>query len=165
MMHMDFVAIDFETATGHRHSACAVAVVTVSGGKITDKYFSLIRPPDNLYWRGNIAVHGIRPEDTQNVPCFDELYPEMRQRIQGRTVVAHNESFDRGVLRSTMEHYDLWYPDLELPVRWECTLSIYRQKGFKPCRLSDCCRRMKIPLNHHEALSDAMACAQLYLMQ
>ncbi|HAT80770.1 MAG TPA: DNA polymerase III subunit epsilon, partial [Flavobacterium sp.] len=28
-----------------------------------------------------------------------------------------------------------------------------------------CCREMQIELNHHEALSDARACAKLYLMR
>ena len=41
----------------------------------------------------------------------------------------------------------------------------YKAKGFKPARLSDCCRVMNIPLNHHEALSDARACAKLYLLR
>jgi DNA polymerase III epsilon subunit-like protein len=35
---------------------------------------------------------------------------------------------------------------------------IYKAKGLKPTKLSDCCRTMKIQLNHHEALSDARAC-------
>lgn len=41
---MNFAAIDFETATGRRNSACAVGIVTVEDGEIIDKYYSLIRP-------------------------------------------------------------------------------------------------------------------------
>jgi DNA polymerase-3 subunit epsilon len=44
-------------------------------------------------------------------------------------------------------------------------MRIYRTKGFHPCKLSACCQRLSIDLNHHEALSDALACAKLYLMQ
>ncbi len=40
---------------------------------------------------------------------------------------------------------------------------IYRTKGFKPCALNVLCGQFGIELNHHEALSDARACAQLYL--
>ena len=160
---MNFTAIDFETATGYRNSACAVGIVSVQNGTIVDQFSALIRPPNNAYWGGNIAVHGIRPTDTANAPAFDELYPEIKKRLTGQVVVAHNESFDRSVLKNTMAHYSLDYSDLALPDRWECTVRIYRAKGFKPCKRSDCCHRLGIELNHHEALSDALACARLYL--
>ena len=31
--------------------------------------------------------------------------------------------------------------------------------------LATCCARHGIPLNHHDALSDALACAKLYLLR
>ena len=160
---MNFTAIDFETATGKRSSACAVGIVTVENGAITEEYFSLIQPPGNAYFGMNIAVHGIRPQDTQQAPTFAELYPEIRKRLQGCTLVAHNEVFDRSVLRRTMEHYELDYTELGLADRWECTMRIYKAKGFVPYKLNSCCARLNIPLNHHEALSDAIGCAHLYL--
>ena len=46
---MTFTAIDFETATYHRHSACAVGIVTVEQGIITDEYYTLIQPPQNFF--------------------------------------------------------------------------------------------------------------------
>jgi len=161
---MNFTAIDFETATGYRSSACAVGIVTVENGKITEQYYSLIQPPGNQYWAGNICVHGIRPQDTADVPTFTELYPEIRERLAGRQLVAHNAPFDRSVLQRTMGYYGLDHADLNL-TGWDCTLRIYRSKGFQPCRLSDCCTRLGIELNHHEALSDALACARLYMMK
>jgi len=162
---MNFAAIDFETATGYRHSACAVGIVNVENGEIADTYYTLIQPPDNFYCNRNINVHGIHPHETLAAPTFADVYPELRKRLECRNIVAHNEVFDRSVLKNTMEFYGLWYQELDLPDRWECTLKIYRRKGFKPCKLSDCCHRMGIELNHHEALSDALACAQLYLRQ
>jgi DNA polymerase-3 subunit epsilon len=160
---MNFTAIDFETATGRRESACAVGIVTVEDGIITEEYYSLIQPPGNTYFGMNIAVHGIRPQDTLRAPTFHSLYPEIRARLQDRTIVAHNEVFDRSVLKRTMEYYDLFYGELGLADRWECTMRIYKAKGFVPCRLNSCCERLGIPLNHHEALSDAIGCAKLYL--
>ena len=160
---MNFTAIDFETATGKRSSACAVGIVTVENGQITEKFYSLIQPPNNEYFGMNIGVHGIHPSDTKDAPTFAELYPEIRKRLQGVTLVAHNEVFDRSVLKRTMEHYDLDYAELELAERWECTMKIYKAKGFVPYKLNACCERLDIALNHHEALSDAIGCAHLYL--
>ena len=86
------------------------------------------------------------------------------QRLQNQIVVAHNESFDRSVLKKTMEFYDLNYNLLNLAEKWECTYRIFKMKGVVPTKLSDCARRFNLQLNHHEALSDARACAQLFLI-
>lgn len=158
-----FVAIDFETATGYRNSPCAVGIVTIEKGMIQDEFYSLIRPPGNEYWRQNSLVHGITPEMTYKAPEFVRVFPEIEKRLKNQQVIAHNESFDRSVLQKTMQEYYLSYPDLQLSDRWLCTLRIYRSLGFKPANLGACCSRLGIPLKHHEALSDARACAQLYL--
>ncbi len=160
-----FTAIDFETATGKKNSACAVGIVTVENGKIIDEFHTLIQPPENEYNWHNINVHGITEADTVNAPFFNEVYPEIKKRLFGRTIVAHNESFDRSVLRKTMKNYSLDYSELNIEDQWDCTLKIYRAKGYKPASLDACCKIQGIKLNHHEALSDARACAMLYLNQ
>ena len=159
-----FIAIDFETATGYAHSACAVCIVTVENGEITEEYYTLIQPPDNEYWYRNIMVHGIKPVETLDIPTFDDIFPEIQKRLYGRKIVAHNEAFDRNVLIKTMKYYGLYYDELELADKWECTCRIYRAKGYKPANLKYCSERNGIELNHHEALSDARACAKLYLL-
>jgi DNA polymerase-3 subunit epsilon len=84
--------------------------------------------------------------------------------MQGRTIVAHNENFDRGVLQQTMSLYGLDYAGLNLSEKWECTMKICRENEKYPSSgLAECCRIENIELNHHEALSDARACAELYL--
>jgi DNA polymerase-3 subunit epsilon len=80
-----------------------------------------------------------------------------------RKIVAHNESFDRSVLRQCIAHYGLSSQGLFLHKNWDCTVKISRSLGYAPNKLSDCCARFNIPLQHHEALSDARACAKLYL--
>lgn len=162
---MTFTAIDFETATGYAESACAVGIITVDNGVITDEFHALIQPPDNEYWFRNIQVHGIKPIQTMNVPTFDGVFPEIKKRLFGRKIVAHNESFDRNVLMKTMKYYGLYYDELEIADRWECTCRIYKAKGYKPANLAACSARNNIQLHHHEALSDARACAKLYLLR
>jgi DNA polymerase-3 subunit epsilon len=158
-----FTAIDFETAI--RHHICAVGIVTVENGEIIDEFSALIQPPNNEYdWR-NIRVHRITKNDTVDALFFDKVYPEIKKRLSGRIIVAHNESFDRNVLKKTMADYGIDYTDLNINNRWECTLKIYRAKGFQPANLNACCQIMRIELNHHEALSDARACAMLYLIK
>ena len=75
-------------------------------------------------------------------------------------LAAHNASFDRGVLRACCARYGLDMPSQ--PFR--CTVQIARRAwNIRPTKLSDVCRELVIPLNHHEALSDARACAQIVL--
>ncbi|MBY0487138.1 MAG: 3'-5' exonuclease [Flavobacteriaceae bacterium] len=162
---MTFTAIDFETATGHPESVCAVGIVTVNDGIITDEFHTLIQPPNNEYWYRNIMVHGIKPIETLNEKTFDSVFPEIQKRLFGRKIVAHNEVFDRNVLMKTMKYYGLYYDELEIPMRWECTCKIYRAKGYKPANLKNCADLNNIQLNHHEALSDARACAKLYMLR
>ncbi|MCK5100622.1 MAG: 3'-5' exonuclease [Desulfobacteraceae bacterium] len=160
---MTFVAIDFETATGKRHSICAVGITTVENGKIIDEFNSLIQPPNNEYSWYNTKIHGITESDTVNALFFPDVYPEIKKRLSGKTIVAHNETFDRSVLQKTMEYYNLDYSELNISNQWECTLKIYRAKGYHPASLDVCCKKQGIKLNHHEALSDARGCAMLYL--
>ncbi len=158
---MTFTAIDFETAISFH--PCSVGIVTVQDGIIVDEYVSLIQPPNNSYSPYTIAVHGITPAETCYSPTFLDVFPEIKKRLHGQIVVAHNESFDRSVLQNSMALHDINYQDLQLAEKWECTVKLYRAKGIKPTTLKDCCSVMDIQLQHHEALSDALACAKLYL--
>jgi DNA polymerase III subunit epsilon len=161
---MNFVAIDFETAI-RRDSACAVGIVTVENGEIIEEYCQLIQPPGNKYAWYTTKVHGLTAHDTADAPTFLDVYPELEKRLMGKTVVAHNESFDRGVMQENMRLHGLDYSNLLLPDKWECTKLIYQRKGYKPCSLNALCDHFAIDLDHHEALSDARACAKLYLMR
>lgn len=160
---MTFTAIDFETAISYH--PCAVGIVTVEDGIIVDEFVTLIQPPYNRYSPHTIKVHGIYPHDTVDSKSFGEVFPEIKKRLENRVIVAHNERFDRMVLYKSMVAYGLDYDDLNIGDQWQCTVKIYRAKGFRPAKLSDCCHKMDIELNHHEALSDARACAKLYLMK
>jgi DNA polymerase-3 subunit epsilon len=163
---MNFTSIDFETATGNRNSACAVGIITVENGKIIEEYHTLIKPPNNEYNWHNIKVHGITQSDTKNAATFDKVYPEIKKRLQGRVIVAHNESFDRSVLQRTMTDNGLDYSELKLSERWECTMKLCKANDKYPSgKLNECCSIDNIELKHHEALSDARACAKLYLIR
>jgi len=161
-MKTSFTAIDFETAT--RHHICSVGIVAFENGEIIDEYHTLIKPPNNEYNWHNIKVHGITQRHTQNVPSFQDIYPEIKKRIHGKTLVAHNESFDRNVLTKTMRDYNIEYTDLNISEKWVCTMKIYKAKGYKPANLNACCQKNNIQLEHHQALSDARACGKLFLI-
>ena len=157
----DWVAIDFETATGRRASACAVGLVEVRDGRIAGTESFLIQPPGNAYSGFNISIHGIRPSMTLGSPTFGELWPLLAERIGGRPLVAHNASFDMSVLRHELDHLGRRYPDLE----YYCTLVLSRAcwPGLHGHRLSDVASHCGIAFRHHDAAEDARACAEILL--
>ena len=157
-----FVSIDFETALNHH--ICAVGIVTVENGEIIEEFHSLVKPPNNEYNWYCTQVHGITSDDTENSLSFIEVYPEIKKRLSNKIVVAHNESFDRSVLRKSMNDNGLDYSELNVSEKWECTMKYCRASSKYPSgKLNECCIIESIELNHHEALSDAKACAELFL--
>ena len=67
---LNFTAIDFETATRYKNSACSVAVVDIEDGKIVDKYYTLIRPPRMEFDSCNIMIHHITPDMVEDAEDF-----------------------------------------------------------------------------------------------
>lgn len=150
-----FTAIDFETSQGYRHSICQVGIVRVENGVVSKTFETLVQPPGNYYWYNFIDVHGITPEMTEDVPTFDKVWHQIEPFIKGQHLVAHNMIFDASCLRGTLEYYGLKIPQFNE----HCTCNLYGRKG-----LNKLCKEYNIELNHHEALSDAMACARLFLL-
>jgi DNA polymerase-3 subunit epsilon len=137
----------------------------MENGIIVDEFYSLVKPPNNNYSKYTINIHGITPKDTLNSPTFTEIFPDIKKRLENKTVVAHNEAFDRSVLQKSMNDNLIDYSELNIPHVWEDTMKYCRKNKSKypSARLNDCCKVEGIELNHHEALSDARACAELYL--
>lgn len=72
---MNFVAIDFETATSDRNSPCEIGLTFVENWEIKETRSWLIKPKCYPYFNPvNISIHGIRPEHVVNEPEFDEIW-------------------------------------------------------------------------------------------
>jgi len=150
----DFVAVDFETATSERNSICAVGIVEVKKYKFVNKLYLLVQPPCNKYWKKYTKIHGINETHTCNESHFDKHWDNISKYFKNKHVVAHNANFDLGCLNNTLNLYGLNLPKMTQ----NCTYKIYKE------RLVNLCKRHKIKINHHNALSDAEACAKLYIM-
>ncbi|MCM2266340.1 MAG: 3'-5' exonuclease [Elusimicrobiales bacterium] len=154
-----FTAIDFETADHGRDSACAVGLARVEDGRVTRTAYRLIRPPrpDILF----TYIHDIAWEDVENEPPFREVWPGLADFFEGIDfIAAHNAPFDRGVLYACCAAAGLPAPAQP----FVCTVQLSRKElGLKPATLAHVCQRLSIPLKHHNALSDAEACARIMI--
>ncbi len=156
---MNFLAIDFETAGYKRDSACSVGLVKVVAGKIVEQAVHLIKPPSKEFVFTHI--HGLTWQDVAKSADFGELWPKIAPLFENvEFLAAHNAPFDKGVLNACCTRYGIENPNLP----FQCTVKIARAAwNIYPTKLSDVCRELQIELNHHEALSDALACAKIML--
>ena len=156
---LDFSAIDFETANERRDSACAVGVVRVRGGQIVETYATLLRPRVlRVDWR-NQQVHGISEAQLHEAPNLADVWPELLPYLHQQAVVAHNSSFDVSVLEYTCRDFGLPVP----PFHALCSVKLARAcwPHFERHKLDYVAGQFGIPLSHHDALSDARACAEI----
>ena len=157
---MDFIAIDFETATAERDSPCEIGLTFVQSWNIIETKSWLIKPicyPHFDYF--NIAIHGISPEDVENEPEFDELWEEVRPLVENKFLIAHNAGFDFSVLKRTLEAYDLEYPVLDYSCSYIFSKKVWA--GLPAYDLKTLCQYNNIDLKHHRAAADSKATAEL----
>ncbi|NND99220.1 MAG: DNA polymerase III subunit epsilon [Pirellulaceae bacterium] len=157
----NFTAIDFETANRRPDSACQLAAVKVRDGEIVDSAMWMIHPVPFYFAPSNIRIHGITPQRVQNEPKFAQCWDEIATTIGNDCIVAHNASFDIGVLLACLTKHSLKVPSLQ----YTCTRAIARRVwpkrqryGLKP--LSDW---LGVRFRHHDALEDSIACAKILL--
>lgn len=159
---LDFVAIDFETADPTH--PCSLGIAVVRDSKIVFVKQWLIKPACYPYFHFYAQkIHGIKKEDVKFEPEFNELWNEIKPFIENQTLVAHNANFDIGILRKTLEHYKIAIPKFN----YFCTYQIARLtwKDSKKYSLDFLCEQEKIEFSHHNADSDAYACARLLLRE
>ena len=160
---MDFCAIDFETATHERHSACELGICVVENSQIVSTKTWLIKPPSFPYFnQRNIDVHGISPNDVKDAPTFDEIWYEAQEMMYGTLMIAHNASFDAGVLRSCLDYYGMFKPNLN----YLCSIQVAKKSwNYLPkYGLKNLAEHHQIKFKHHRAGDDAAACAKIALL-
>ncbi|UOE39200.1 MULTISPECIES: 3'-5' exonuclease [Chryseobacterium] len=160
---MDFCALDFETATHEKNSACELGICIVQNSKIVETKTWLIKPPSYPYFHPrNIDVHGIYPEDVKDAPTFEDIWYEVEEMMYGTLMIAHNASFDAGVLRGCFNHYGIFAPTMH----YLCSIQLAKKSWDYLPRygLKHLAEYHNIEFKHHRAGDDAEACAKISLL-
>ncbi|MFO7891027.1 MAG: exonuclease domain-containing protein [bacterium] len=146
----DFIAFDVETASSNPASICQVGYVKVRNLKIIESRSYLVQPPGNEYRAFNSNIHGISALETEISPAFPEVWKKIKNDFKSHLLVAHNASFDASALISALAYYNIKQPKLDIA----CTYQLTKLK------LNSLCQSLRVCLDdHHDALSDAEACA------
>lgn len=181
-----FVSIDFETVRGtssvnggrYAHLPCAVGICLVLNGVIVQKIYSLINPEiAETSWYCPVA--GITSDMCANAPVWTEVFEQIRPCLYSKLpLLAHNHGTEKAVLKEMRSVYEvpdfgtyigngkddevgmLIIRELELID----TLNILKRMGESGNSLSEACSRHGVELKTaHNALDDAVACAELFL--
>ena len=159
---MTFNLIDVETAASKHESICQIGIVHVRDGVIVDRWQTLVNP-EVRFRPTNVSIHGIKEADTRNSPTLPAVRDELRRRLRGSVLVSHS-SFDRGAFERAMTRYDLE----QLRVTWLDSAEIARRAwperyGRRGYGLKNVATDLGISFQHHDALEDARAAAEIVL--
>ena len=153
---IDFLAIVFETATSNMDSACSVGIAVVSDLKIVYTHHAYIQPPGNEYDARNIQIHGITAEQTAHEKSGPEVLLPIAKLLDSTVVVAHNAQFDMSVLRKSMG----FFPEIDFA--FVDTMDMVKTYDICKRDLASCATHFGIDMeNHHNALDDAVTCANI----
>ncbi|MDK7236608.1 exonuclease domain-containing protein [Corynebacterium amycolatum] len=163
-----FAAFDVETANEDTGSIIQLGVAVVRGGKVTERYSWMCRPPKGLEYfdEANVAIHGITAADVAGEPSFPEQLAKFVDIVGDLDVVAHNARFDFTALSRACRAEGVAAPKLN----FACTYMWARQMqlGLPNLKLPTLAEAAGASLeNHHDATADAVACAEvaLWLME
>lgn len=155
-----YIVFDVETPNYRNDRMSAIGIAVLEDGIIQDRFFSLVNP-EEPFDSFNIQLTGITPEMVQDAPTFPELWSRIQPLFDSGIPVAHNALFDLGVLKKCLADYGLFW---KKKTAYLCTVQIGRAllPGISH-RLNVLCDYYQIDLNHHQADSDSVACAEILL--
>jgi DNA polymerase III subunit epsilon len=161
---MTITSLDFETANYSRASICAAGIAVFEDGTLAEAPYWLVRPPKGHGWfREDFTdIHGLTWFDVQDAPEFSAIAPAFLERLtRADIVIAHNASFDIGVLRATLNHFGLSCPEFD----YLCTYRVAERiwPDLPNHRLDTVAAHIGHEFHHHNAQADAEAAGRVLL--
>ncbi|HEX7473369.1 MAG TPA: polyribonucleotide nucleotidyltransferase [Candidatus Limnocylindrales bacterium] len=158
----EFVVVDTETTGTDPKMAdlVEIAAVRIKGGKITDKWSTLVNPGRSIVGH---QMHGIVDKDVKGAPSPKEAAETFIAFAGHATIVGHSVGFDLGFIEAARGDGFRFAQD-----RYLDTLVLAREgyPGFSESyKLTDLAKFYGIELSaNHRALPDAEATAELLLV-
>jgi len=117
---------------------------------------------------GPTWVHGIKEQDLTHAPSFGEVWPQISELLEGRIVVAHNETFDRARI-----NFELGRINVQPLSSFLCTMKLAHQLGYAKrkskgedglsAKLDELSQRLGLPTKpSHRALDDTQTCLEVF---
>lgn len=172
-----YQALDLETSglDAARHDVVSVGMVPVRDGAVHwgERFYSLVRPPSLEQLDDEaITIHHIVPEELRRAPDLAAVLPRVLERLEGSTLVLHHAPLDLAFLRRGCRRLGLpWPRPPVVDTRVLISRLEDRLRRLEPHRpplprgLDEIRRHLGLPDHeHHHALADAQATAELFLV-
>lgn len=144
-------------AASHRVLSIA-ALVLREDGSVEREFSTLLDPGCDP---GPVHVHNLTPDRLAGAPRFEDIADEFGELLSGRTMVAHNASFDYGFLDAEFQRAGFGTP-IEKRL---CTLALSRrlELDVPNHRLATLAEYWKIEqVNAHDAYDDARLLVEVF---
>ena len=155
-----WAVVDVETSGFRPGQARIVSIAALAlgdDGNVEHSVSTLLNPGVDP---GPTHVHGLTTEMLAGKPCFADVAAELIEVLRGRTLVAHNVSFDYSFLVAEAE-----LAGLELPIdSVMCTVELARRLDLDVdnMRLETLAAHWGVSqMRPHDALDDALVLAQI----
>jgi DNA polymerase-3 subunit epsilon len=148
------VIVDLETTGGRAkyHRIIEIGLLVIENGRLIETWQSFINP-ETIVPSFIQKLTGIKPNMLNNAPIFGEIADILHEKLENRTLVAHNARFDHSFLKSEFSRIGIHYKTKPL-----CSVKFSRNlyPQFKRHGLSEIIKRFELTIeNRHRALDDA----------
>lgn len=156
-----FIVFDVETPNSKNNRMSSIGITVIENTKIKENFCYLVNP-DTYFDRFNINLTGITPEMVESEKNFGQLWKELKPIMDSGLKIAHFAPFDMGVLSKCISAY---LPGETCDMHYACTCAMGKKllPSLPNHRLNTLCDFLGIPLDHHNAQSDSLACANILL--
>ncbi|OPY85736.1 MAG: DNA polymerase III PolC-type [Smithella sp. PtaU1.Bin162] len=158
---LNFVAIDVETANADMASICQIGLAKFENGLLSDEWKSFVDPED-YFDDMNVSIHGIEETTVKGAPTFPELCNKLHLYLTGAVVICHTH-FDRVAISQAHRRYDVIVPECTWLDSAMVTRRAWTECARKGYGLYNVCKMLGYEFNHHDALEDAKAAANIVL--
>ncbi|WP_394193559.1 exonuclease domain-containing protein [Pseudoalteromonas atlantica] len=158
-----YSVVDIETTGSLKggNRITEIGMVKVQHGKVIETWSTLVNPQMRIP-KFIVSLTGITDTMVATAPRFCEIADTLLHKLQGSIFVAHNVNFDYGFIRKECEMAGHYFKMPKL-----CTVVESRKAfpGLKSYSLGNLSKHFELALtNHHRALADATATAELLLL-
>ncbi|MCF0121299.1 MAG: exonuclease [Oscillospiraceae bacterium] len=139
----------------------AIGISVVENGRISWEFGTIINPECRFDYY-NTVLTGISAALAADYPPFPEVWEQIEGVMSGGVLIAHNAPFDMSVLSKCLRGYGICWRDR---AQYACTCRMSRRCYPELCdhKLNTLCDYFDIKLDHHRAVSDAHAAAELLI--
>ncbi len=163
----DFVVFDLETTglSKHNDHIIEIGAVKVQNGVVTDHFSAFVNPGVNIPPKIT-ELTGITNAMVKDAPSIDTVLPQFLAFAGDAVLVAHNASFDVGFVSEAVKKVGSATQSQDLPNTVLDTVELSRAlfPQLSKHKLNIVAEHLGVSLeNHHRAVDDATATAEIFI--